>query len=550
LNVCAFVAVAPTVGPEEWRRRLDGLKRFYGGVVPGDLVVQTFPGGVIGRFGGERDRPSCVIGEDRGGLLEALRRRDEAALREHQGSWAAFATTAAGVAVASGGAAPTMLYEASTVLGGAWSTHAVAAALLAHGKATIDVHRLPELLAGEFILNGGTLLSGVVACPSGTLMTYDEGERPRRRSYWSLAERWAVVAERDALEEGLVALETTLSQRVDDAPVAVALTGGIDSRVVAAVLAHRAAAPVTFTWGWPEVGESAAAARVADALGLAHQVRAPAVHAEDDVLAEQMREACWGDGCLPLSPFMRATWPEGRTAVTGAGGETGRAFYHRHIARAHPRARGAQLRRLVRLDNRIAWASADAQATVRARVDLNLEVIADVTGHDGFRLLDVFYGEERVGRWGRSMLPCVPDAVVAAFTAPDVQRCLVSLPLEARLTDEFHRNAIGRHAPQVMPAPAHAQRRGVPAPARRLARRLRSARASPPGMSAPDVPALPDWFDDLVFAWPAAHDVLGRPGVHDLRGRARAGSDAARRQACWLAGAALLAHATAAVERP
>jgi asparagine synthase (glutamine-hydrolysing) len=131
----------------------------------------------------------------------------------------------------------------------------------------------------QFVIEPDTLLEGVRKLPAGTFLELEAGTwdaSPRR--YWSLADVQAIEGEpiarmRGALDE---AVELTLRS---DAPVGVALSGGLDSGLIAAMAARRRRDLAAFTVGYPgqrDFDERAAARGLAQSLGIAwHSAELP-----------------------------------------------------------------------------------------------------------------------------------------------------------------------------------------------------------------------------------------------------------------------------------
>ena len=123
----------------------------------------------------------------------------------------------------------------------------------------------------QFVIEPDTPLEGVRKVPAGSLLEIDAGSwdaQPQR--YWTLAavpptEGDAVERMRGALDEAV-----TLTLR-SDAPVGIALSGGLDSGLIAAMAARRRTDLTAFTVGYPgqrDFDERATARGLASSLGL------------------------------------------------------------------------------------------------------------------------------------------------------------------------------------------------------------------------------------------------------------------------------------------
>ena len=258
------------------------------------------------------------------------------------------------------------------------------------------------------------------------------------------------------------------------------LTAGADSRV-AAVALRQAGVPfnaITVA-GSAEDPDARGAAAVARELGVPHRVHHYRFVSEEAGFALLNAEARWSEGLAPLSGFgvPEAGGPDLR--ITGNGGETGRAWYYRWQARNYQSpSRRALTRALAHLHWRIQEAAPEAHdlldQAVRSWID-----DAYGAGHCGWRALDVVYEEQRLRRWGRARLARSRSPLLYAFSTPELTRALISMPLEDRITDGFHRAFLGRHAPALAIAPPRTQRRAVPRPARRVISSLRRRRGLP-----------------------------------------------------------------------
>jgi hypothetical protein len=558
LDRCLFAALPGA--PSDLERRIERLVSFYAPLGARGAVVEPLPDGALvgwiefreaaaagDRAGGSGE--PAVFGEDLPRPLrhaEALLRAGEAELRTIEGAVAALASDGSRARLVCGAGAPTMLYAAG---GRAWSTHAVAAAVLARGGARLDSARVPELLAAELVGGDRTLVSGVEASPAATVVDLDAGAR--ERSFWPREERWAPLPEADARARAADALLAGLERRLEGAAhPRFSLTGGLDSRVVAVALRELGIEAEAFTWGEPDWPDVQAAAAIARALGVPHR-HLPFEWLDDaPALALARAEARFTEGAIHLGPA-RIGWPAPMGAfVTGAGGEAGRAFYYRQEAPRDgadpPAARVAQAM-TEPLRRRIAGARPEAVSRVEQSVR---EWIADAErlGYRGWRALDVVYAEQRVRRWLRGMIPRSEGAMVPAFATPDALRALVSLPLDDRLSDGFHRAFLAERRPELVPpaAPA-AERTGIASRLRgAVARRLRP-RGAVIGGRWEERPAFREWIADGVLGAAPIVEAMGERWCDRTRRRFLAGDGDAETLALWAAGPAALDAALAEV---
>lgn len=182
------------------------------------------------------------------------------------------------------------------------------------------------------------------------------------------------------------------------------------------------------------------------------------------------------EGMSLPSVLGRPQWPDQIGGfVTGGGGETGRAWYYRTMARCYSRPSVGQILRLWRPGERLHGVDRGSLSAFAARNHGWLARAREL-GYHGWAALDLVYSEQRFRFWGRSMLPATAFPVVAGFGHPDVQRAMMSLPLESKLADSFHRHFVqARRSELALGAPV-TQRAGVPRPVRQMAARLRSRR--------------------------------------------------------------------------
>jgi hypothetical protein len=445
---------------------------------------------------------------------------------------------------------PTALYIADANGVTAWSTHAAAAAWLCHGRVELDAGTLAELLVTECVGGEGTHLAGVHAVGPAQRFDIAPG-RWERRDYWPLRERCQPgLGEREARAAAGAALLEGLDARLSStlAP-ACALTAGRDSRVVAVAMRELGREFEAITWGeagWPDV---AGARTVAGAVGAPHSRCPLRWNSDGDARTAIETAARWSDGLEPTAGLGAPELPAHPDAiVTGRGGESGRAFLYRLGARNHRRPSRAQLvdTLVEHWPDRLRHAAPEARARVRETAGRWIDAAAG-SGHEGWRLLDVVYAEQRLRRWDRTRLIRQRSLYVPAFSDLAVQRALIALPLEDRLTDGFHRAFLAEHAPELVPPPPPGQRRGVPRALRRLARRLRSHR--PPARPAPWAmaaewstrPATRDWIADELLRAPVLAEGLGQPLVDEVRRGFLAGEARATESALVLAAPAALA---------
>jgi asparagine synthase (glutamine-hydrolysing) len=123
----------------------------------------------------------------------------------------------------------------------------------------------------QYVIEPDTLLEGVHKLPAGSFLTIDAqhwNAEPQR--YWSLAA--VPPVDGDPIELMRAALHESVSLTLrSDAPVGVALSGGLDSGVIAAIAARERPDLTAFTVGYPghrDFDERGAASGLAATLGI------------------------------------------------------------------------------------------------------------------------------------------------------------------------------------------------------------------------------------------------------------------------------------------
>ena len=542
LDRCLFLARAHRADDrEKLARRIERLARWHGGVASWTRVGEHAAAGAVryDELTETLDEP-LAFGEPVT-VTDPLD-ADPHALRAIEGASAVLQVEGARACLVGGAGGPGMVFAAASERFEAWSTHAVAAAWLADGRARVDPAALPEQLAAEFVGGERSLIAGArPLAPAVRVTLGDHGVRAE--DFWPLAERWAPVPDDEAAAHAERHLFASLERRVPANPHA-SLTAGLDSRVVAVALRELGIAPRTFTWGEPDWDDVRGAANVACSLGLAHEPLGVEWLDDDAAMRELQVQVRWTEGAMPVG-FARLEWPLGMPAfVTGAGGETGRAFYYRHAAPSAEGAGPAELvDTLVRLfEPRLHGARREALDALAASVRGWVTAAGDAGG-GGWRTLDVVYGEQRVRRWLRGMLPRLDAPMIPAFATPEIGRSLASLPLGQRLSDDFHLGFLARHAPDLVPSDPAKPRRSI---RERLPGRLRRAPESLLSGRWSDHPGFRDWVAGDVLGSPLVAGPLGERWTSATRARFLAGD--ANAEALALAAAAPVALASALEE--
>lgn len=473
-------------------------------------------------------------------------------LRRLDRTVAGFAADRVRARLITGCAGATSLFEARSDGVEAWSTHAVAASHLAFGSARIDPATLPEFFAAEFVGAGRTHISGVRAVPPATTFEFDRSG-VHSRSYWPARERFAPLPEEVAYAASEAALLSSLDGKLADAgEIELGLTAGADSRVAAVALRQLGLDFAAFTMA-PHVDapDAEGAARVADALGLAHRVYGHRLIPDADAAASSDAEVRWSEGLAPLTGLGIADGGEPSVILTGNGGETARAWYYRWQARNYRHPTAPQLRRVLgHLHWRIDGATQEAHDQLDRAIAAWIEP-AEQAGQSGWRTLDVVYETERLARWGRARLPRASAALAYAFSSPELSRALIALPLHDRTSDGFHRRFLARYAPDLVPAAPAGQRPGIPPVARRLISAARNRRGPRTLAGSPwfwrDVwrerPLNATFIADAALSRELLRSAMGPAWCHGVRSGFRAGERHATEMAFLAAGIGALDRA-------
>ncbi len=274
------------------------------------------------------------------------------------------------------------------------------------------------------------------------------------------------------------------------APVRLSLTGGKDSRLVAAALTAAGVPFLARTHGFAGHPDVIVAGLIASRLGLDHTVTEPAAPGapdEADVLGRLRAAVLVSDGML--SAFENVGWPDpqvtrGLTEAGGHGGELLRGGYAQAAWRG-PAPLGA-----------VAAAEMFRRMTTRrlgllrpgaARAYLaSLAPAAAALARGPLAALDGFYLANRAGRWSaaaRQAYLLRSPLAQPLFTDP-VVRAARAVPLRRRMSDRLHRDVLGVLCPRLLDIPlAGTPWRGEP-------------RTPATVLTAPPGPAAADWRRD------------------------------------------------------
>jgi hypothetical protein len=285
--------------------------------------------------------------------------------------------------------------------------------------------------------------------------------------------------------------------------VELSLTGGKDSRLIAAALT---AAQVPFrarTHGFASHPDVIVAAMIARRLGIEHVITEPrpaaAGQAPDaaDVLTRIRSAVLVSDGML--SAFENVGRPDPQLTTEpvqtgGHGGELLRGGYapaawseRRPPARAWSEARGAELFRRM-TTRRLGLVRPAAASAYLAGV----APFAASLPRGPLRTLDDFYLMNRAGRWSAAARQAylLRERLVQPFFGDQVVLAARAVPLPDRITDRLHRGVLTATCPQLLDLPLAGSgwKSGPRTPPIRAA-----ATAGPTGAGAADADAASDW---------------------------------------------------------
>jgi hypothetical protein len=248
-------------------------------------------------------------------------------------------------------------------------------------------------------------------------------------------------------------------------PVELSLTGGKDSRLIAAALT---AAQVPFrarTHGFASHPDVIVAAMIARLLGIEHVVTEPRPAApeqapdEADLLARLRSAVLVSDGML--SAFENVGRPDPRVTTEpvqtgGHGGELLRGGYapaawsSRKPARAWSEARGTELfRRMV--TRRLGL----VRPAVAGAYLASLAPFAASLPRGALRTLDDFYLVNRAGRWSAAARQAylLREPLVQPLFGDRVVRAARAVRLPDRITDRLHRGVLEALCPELLDLP-------------------------------------------------------------------------------------------------
>jgi hypothetical protein len=338
------------------------------------------------------------------------------------------------------------------------SNRAMVAAVVAHvGGLEPDLAALPQFVCAGFAVSERTPFRGVVAIPRATLLELRRrrvGLRPSELR-WRQPEGDASSADPDEvggdLAAALVAAMAPLHGHPD--PILLSLTGGKDSRLLAAAMRTAGVPFTTQTFG-PEGHPDVVVGRsIAALLGVPHVHTAPRVQAEHDappyLEVDPLRRAA---DAVRLAEGMVSAYEnlgsvgarrDTRPIVSGTGGELLRGGYA-HYA---PDTSGDGARRY--LTRGFLGHLGLLQPDAGRELEVLLAPWLDATAAAPLQTLDRFYREYRMARWaaaGRSAYR-VTRALVQPLFDSAVVGVSATAAIDERVSELLIFRALDRLAP-------------------------------------------------------------------------------------------------------
>lgn len=134
---------------------------------------------------------------------------------------------------------------------------------------------LAEYFRFQRLLGTKTFFEGIQVLPPATVLQYDLGSgQIWSTRYWDLAQTTPVppsITFGEAVEEGARLFSQAIGSAADgDGRIGVYLSGGLDSRGIAGMLAKQGRMPQTFTFGQPGCRDEYYARQIAGAIGAQH----------------------------------------------------------------------------------------------------------------------------------------------------------------------------------------------------------------------------------------------------------------------------------------
>jgi asparagine synthase (glutamine-hydrolysing) len=318
-------------------------------------------------------------------------------LPELGGVWSLFTATSEGLCAATSSSGAEVVFYAETPERAVVGNRALLLHLVAHPAGpTSDLVGLAGVFNAGYCVTERTAFEGVRALGAGRTLRVSSARL-------ALADHDVVGATVTAGQIASALLDSVAPLAVLDHPVSLGLTGGRDSRLIAALLT-RAGVPVTArTSGLPDDPDVIVATQVADVLGIRHRVCPPAgVQVSDstvtfDVCGRLKEAVVLGEGMLGAYDRVGRIDDKFKpmpVQFTGAGGEILRGYFAAVVEDLNDRAAAGRFLRSRFFSNRKLYAP-DLLKEYDADVAPWLERVKEL----GADVLEDFYVSQRVARW-------------------------------------------------------------------------------------------------------------------------------------------------------
>jgi hypothetical protein len=304
-----------------------------------------------------------------------------------------------------------------------------------------------SLLNPGFPLGAATPFRGVSALSASTIVQVLSGAASRTAAE-PAATTAAGASPGSAADVAAALIDAVAPLREGGKPVELSLTGGKDSRLVAAALV-KAGVPVRAqTHGFADHPDVVIAAEVARVLGIHHDVRVPAAPGQRvDVIGRIRATVLVADGMLSAFENVGRPDPDVAMAVTagGHGGELLRGGYAE--AAAGRRAAGLRAAELLRrlTTGRLGLLRRGAAAGYVA----SLAPWTGALARDPLRALDDFYLVNRAGRWSAAARQAylIRECLVQPLFDERVVLAARAVPLATRTSGELSRAVLAELCP-------------------------------------------------------------------------------------------------------
>ena len=198
----------------------------------------------------------------------------------------------------------------------------------------VDREALALYLQYQYVPSPKTILKDVYKLPPASILSWSGGE-PSVRRYWQLSYNPVSQSAETSASECLALLRESVRLRMrSDVPIGVFLSGGMDSSVVAALVAEASTRPVqTLSIGFEErdFNELPYAKRVAEYLGTDHAEEVVRLDAlgQLPLLARHLDEPFGDSSALPTFRVAQMA-SDLKVVLTGDGGDESFAGYDRY----------------------------------------------------------------------------------------------------------------------------------------------------------------------------------------------------------------------------